>query len=316
LSLVNGPLSVVDGPLAAAGDTLESRAMATNATNEPTLDVDVGPDGPTYMNGPTQNSTNEPTVAGEIPTNEPTDGCENVTNEPTAACEIVTNVTTVAVDVGPDGPTYARAQNATNEPTDDRENATNEATVGIDVGPDGPTYVHAQNVTNEPTAECDIGANEATVAAAVGLESPTYIKAAEHNSTTEPALAALGDGSPSVEMTAGINDGEHGDFLEGVSRQASGEWVRMGLARMAARRADTLRELNEEGRNEANATNTAYLSRSNRYKDGNPADRPDKPADGTEPRMTRTNPGRTIGDSAELVNAASGLTTRAGPDCG
>jgi hypothetical protein len=66
--LVACPTSVVDGPLSAAGDTLESSAMP-NETNEATDACEI--------------ETNEATVAGEIVTNEPTDACEIMTDEPT-----------------------------------------------------------------------------------------------------------------------------------------------------------------------------------------------------------------------------------------
>ena len=72
---VEGPLSLVNGPLSGCDETIESNAMPLE-TNEP----DVG-----------RNRTNEATV-------EP----ENATNEPT-----------VAADVGPDGPTYTDAQRRT-----------------------------------------------------------------------------------------------------------------------------------------------------------------------------------------------------------
>jgi hypothetical protein len=107
------------------------------------------------------------------------------------------------------------------EPTADREIVTNEATVD------------RENATNEPT-----------IAANVGLESPNYIRALEQNATNEPTIAALGDSGRGAEMTAGTNDGDDSNFHDEIDRQKSVEWIRSRPARMAAIRAEKLRELN------------------------------------------------------------------------
>jgi hypothetical protein len=65
-------------------------------------------------------------------------------------------------------------------------------------------------------------------------------------------------------------------------------------------------ELNAESRWEAKEANAGRRSRHDWHKNGKPAHRPKQ-------RTTETNAARTIGDSAELVNAGSGLNMRAGP---
>jgi hypothetical protein len=279
--LVECRLSVVPGPLSAAGDTVAS-SVTPNATNEdtdgceigvnePTLAVDVGPDGPTYMNAPVKNATNEPIANRENATNEPTVDSKNVTNEPT-----------LAVGVGLESPTYVKSpeQNATSEPTADGE-----------------------NFTNEPTDDRENATNESAVVTAVRLESLNYMNARDQESTIEPALAALGDAGRAVEMTAGMNDEDDSDFHGEINRQKTGMWARRGLALMEALRAEPLRELSEKSREWAKATNAARHLRRDLHNNAKTADGPKQRATVTEPRTTGTNAAHTVGESAELVNA-------------
>jgi hypothetical protein len=266
--------------------TNEPTAPEQISTTEPTGGAFVGLESPTYVRAPEQNSTIEPTDARGNATNKPTVACENVTNEPTVASENVTNE-----------PTVVRG-NVTNEPTDVRENVTNE-----------PTDFHG-NATNEPTAPEHNSTNGTTLSAGVGLESPTYTKAPDQNSTNEPTLAALRDGGRGVETTARINDW---DDSEEIDRQKAVEWIREELAETAAFRAEKVRQSIEESRKEAKEANAGRLSRRGWHENGKPADRPNERAERAKPRPTETNAARIVGDSAELVNAGSGLTMRAGP---
>ena len=114
-------------------------------------------------------------------------------------------------------------------------------------------------------------------------------------------------------MTAGINDGDDSDSHEEFDRQKAGEWVRAGLARIAPIRVETLRQLNEESRRETEEANAGSRSRPDWPKNGKPADRSNKRAEHTTPTTLGMHTARTGGDSAELVNAGSRLTVRAGP---
>jgi hypothetical protein len=156
----------------------------------------------------------------------------------------------------------------TNEPTDPPENLTNEATdprefVTNEAADDG------EIVTNEATAFCGFGMNEPMPAADVGLESPTYM-----NATNEPTLAALDVSGVDEKITAGMNDGDDGDFQEEIYRQKTGEWVRAGCARMAALPAEKLRELHAQSHREAKEANASRCPRPEWHKNGKPADRP------------------------------------------
>jgi hypothetical protein len=84
------------------------------------------------------------------------------------------------------------------------------------------------------------------LAADVGLESPTYMKMPAPNSTIEPTLAAVGDGGPGEELSAGTGDGVDSGIREEIDRQKTGEWVCTGPVRIVALRTKTLRELNLE----------------------------------------------------------------------
>ena len=110
-----------------------------------------------------------------------------------------------------------------------------------------------------------------------------------------------------------MNDGDDSDFHEEIDRQKAVEWIRAGLARMAQIRVEKLRELNEQSRREAKEANAGRRARPEWHKSGKPADRPKKGAARAKPRTTGTNTARIVGDSAELVNADSGMTIRAGP---
>jgi hypothetical protein len=126
----------------------------------------------------------------------------------------------------------------------------------------------AESMTNEATDARELATNEPTIAADVGLESPTYIRALEQNATNEPTIAALGDGGRGAEMTAGTNDGDDSNFHDEIDRQKSVEWIRSWLARMAAIRAEKLRELNEEIRRESQEANAGRRPRPEWHKNG------------------------------------------------
>ncbi len=232
---------------------------------------------------------------------------KNTTNEPTAACENLTNEPTVASDVGPDGPTYVKTPtpNATNEPTGAYENVTNEPAVAYEIvtneptlaGYVGPSYMNAptQNATIEATDDCENVTNEATDA---------YKEEGQDLNGSR------------IKITSRIMNDDplhNSDFHEEIDRQKSLEWIRAGSARMAEIRAEMLRKLNEKGRREAKEGNTGRRSWRERNENGNPLGRPQTQAEGIDPRMEGTNPARTVGDSAELVNAGSAVTVRAGP---
>jgi hypothetical protein len=284
-----------------------------NTTNEGTADLEI--------------VTNRP-HARENTTNEATAGCEIVMNEPGHACEIATNEPTLAADVGLESPTYMKAteQNSTNEHTDCCENVTNEPTDACENTTNEPTAAGAivtneatvdrEIVTNEATDARDIDATEPTLAAGVGLESPTYMTAPAQKPSIEPALAALGEGGSSAELKVGMTDGDDGDAPAEIDRQKTADSNRAGLVRMVALRAEKLRELNEESRGEAKEANAGRRPRCDWHKNGEPADAPRKLGEGTKPRTMETNGAQTVGDSAELVNAVSGLTLMAWPTYG
>ena len=207
----------------------------------------------------------------------------------------------------------SRIKSKDRRPAVDHENTTNEPTLAPNVGLESPTYVHPQNATNEATVAREIVTNEPTLAADVGLESPTYMKATEQDLTIEHALAAVSDGGRGIEVTAGMCDGDDNDFHEEVDRQKSAEWIRAGLARMVALRAETPRELNEASRREEQEGNASRPSRADWHKHAKPTHRPTPRAERTKPRTTETYAARTLGASDELVNAGSDLIIRVGP---
>jgi hypothetical protein len=159
--------------------------------------------------------------------------------------------------------------------------------------------VDRENTTHQPTADREIVTNEAT--------------SARENAMNEPTLAAFGEGGQVVEMTAGKSDLGEGEFQEAFDREKTLEWIREGLASIAAMQAEKSRELTGESRREAKESKAARPSRRDRTKNGNTADRAMKRAAGTKPRTTGNNEARTIGDSAELVSAGSGPNKRDGP---
>jgi hypothetical protein len=255
--------SVVDGPSSVAGDTLETSVMP-NETSEPTDACENVTNEATdasqrarkvlkrsriKIRSRSRSKDRRPIVDRENDTNKATADLEIVTNRPDAR-ENTTNEPTLAPNVGLESPTYVHPQNTTNEPT-----------LAPNVGLESPTYVHPQNATNEATVAREIVTNEPTLAADVGLESPTYMKATEQDLTIEHALAAVSDGGRGIEVTAGMCDGDDNDFHEEVDRQQSAEWIRAGLARMVALRAETPRELNEESRREEPDGNAGSPSR-------------------------------------------------------
>jgi hypothetical protein len=174
----------------------------------------------------------------------------------------------------------------TNEPTGACENVTNEPTDAANVGLESPTYIKAleQNATNEATDAAEIVTNEPTLAADVGLESPTYIKALEQNATNEPTLAALGDGGRGVDPTADVNDGDDSDFYGEIDRQKVGEWIRAASAGMATLRTESVSELNNGSRIEANEANPGRRPRPEWYKRAKHADPAKKRAARIKPR--------------------------------
>jgi hypothetical protein len=141
-------------------------------------------------------------------------------------------------------------------------------------------------VANEANSVSGFGMNEHARSADVGLESPIYINATGQNATNEPTLAALDVSGVDEKITAGMNDGDDGDFQEEIDRQKTGEWVRAGCARMAALRAEKLRELHAQSHREAKEANASRCPRPEWHKNGKPAGRPQKRAAPTKPRTT------------------------------
>jgi hypothetical protein len=116
-----------------------------------------------------------------------------------------------------------------------------------------------------------------------------------------------------VDPTADVNDGDDSDFYGEIDRQKLGEWIRAASAKMATLRTESVSELNNGSRIEANEANASRRPRPEWYKKAKPADRAKKRTARTKPRTTGTNAARSLGDSAEKGNAGSGLTIRAGP---
>jgi hypothetical protein len=139
------------------------------------------------------------------------------------------------------------------------------------------------------------------------------MKAPEQNSTIEPMLAALGNGGPGEELSAGTGDGDDSELSEESQREKAGEWIRAVSARMAAIRAEKPGELNVDSRREAQQTNARRRARRDWHKNRKRADRANERAARAEPSMTGTNAARTVSDSADLVNAGEGPTPRAAP---
>ena len=318
LSVVSGPLSVVNCKVDAVAEQSaprEATGASGIATNEPTVVRQDATNEPT--SGPLSvvrcplpvgncgavatdeaNAPNKPTVACENVTNEPTAARENVTNEPTVARENVTNEPTAAREDAPNEPTVAR-ENVTNEPTVAGENATNEPTggplsvvrcplpvAGCDVeavgavqAPNEPTdavetltnepTVVRENVTNEPTAACQIAPNELTLAADRGHD-------------------------PSVELSAGTDHRNEGNFEEGFSVQEA-ESILKACERIRLAREEQVRELNEEARREAEA---AMVIR--RFRFGEQKNKNGKPAG--QPNARPTHPGQNSKKEAAAPN--------------
>ena len=133
--------------------------------------------------------------------------------------------------------------------------------------------------------------------------------------TNEPTLAAARRArKPDLYMKAPeqILTNEATDACEN-DRAKVGESIRAGSDRMAAIRAELLRKLNEQSREEASQANASHRPRPEWHKIAKTADRPKRGAARNEPQKTGTNTARTVGDAAELVEAGSGLTTRGGP---
>ena len=123
----------------------------------------------------------------------------------------------------------------TNEPTDYREIATNE-----------PTDYH-EIATNEPTANLEIVTNEPTDQHEIATNEPTdYHKIV----TNEPTDAADGD-STSLEPGAGTTQRHQMGLKAEVEPDQTVESYEQGVARRKARRAESLRKLNEQARHEA-----------------------------------------------------------------
>jgi hypothetical protein len=245
---VDGPSPILAGSSSAADETVQTSATP-DETNKPT-------DAP-------ENLTNEPTDSREIVTNEATDDGDIVTNEATAFCGFGMNEPMPAADVGLESPTYLNApeQNATNEITGARE-----------------------IVANAANSVSGFGMNEHTPSADVGLESPTYMNATGQNATSEPTLAALDDGAVDADITAGMNDGDDGDFQEEIDRQKVGERIQASSARMAALRAEKLRELNEQSHRDAKEANVGRCPWPEWHEKWQTPEGPQKRAARTKPR--------------------------------
>ena len=112
---------------------------------------------------------------------------------------------------------------ATNEPTDARENLTNEPTVD------------RENVTNEPTVDRENVTNEPTVD--------------RENVTNEPTDAEGGNDT-SLEPGAITNHKDDVGLQAEIEPDQTFESYEQGVARRKARRAESLRKLNEDARKE------------------------------------------------------------------
>ena len=124
----------------------------------------------------------------------------------------------------------------------------------------------------------------------------------------QPRPPENGSNPPARGIEAGIDDANGNDFHEEIDRQKAFEWIHAELATMAALRAERLRELNEESGSEAKGSNAGRHSRRDWQKNGKPADRSKARDERDKTRTTGTNSARTVGDSAEPVNAGSGVT--------
>ena len=230
------------GTIGESGISEQAPAMTAEiTTNEPTVDCenvaneatdasDVGPDGPTYINAPTQNSSNEATDARENVTNEPSDANQKEGKDLNRSrIKIKSRIKNEDRRPTVDG------ENVTNEPTDACQNVTNEPTVP------------ENNATNEPTDVCENMTNEPTRAADVGLESPTYMK--ESRDDENSILATL---------TNGRDDGH---FRAEIDVEQASEWIRQEIEKRNANRADILRKMNEAIRMEADAVGAVHRAR-------------------------------------------------------
>ena len=86
-----------------------------------------------------------------------------------------------------------------------------------------------------------------------------------------------------------MNDGDSIQFHEVFDREKTLEWIQEGLARIAAMRAERLRELTGESRREAQAAKTARRSRRDWRQNDKSTDRPKKRAARANPATTGIN---------------------------
>jgi hypothetical protein len=142
------------------------------------------------------------------------------------------------------------------------------------------------------------------------------VKAQDQNFTIEHTFAPLGDGGRGVEITGGMNDGGDSNVHVEINRRTSAKCDRVGPARFVALRPENMWQLNEESRREANEANAGRRPGSDWPKNAKPAEQPTLRAERTEPIMRGTNAAQAVSDSAELVNAGSEPTVRAGPAYG
>ena len=174
------------------------------------------------------------------------------------------------------------------------------------VGLESPTYVKSPEQNSM---------EERTLAATTGMVSPTDTETPEQNSRIEPGLAALHDGGPGEEeISAGTGDGDNSDFLVEIDRQKSSEWIRAGSARNGGNPCGDVAEIERERppRGEGGATPAAVHGASG-TRTVIPLTGPRrKPKESIRERWGQIQ-ARTVGDSAELVNAGSAVTVRAGP---
>ena len=252
LSVVSCPLSVVSSPLSVVSSTNEASPIRStadevaaaheNAPNEPTA---AGPNAPNQPTAALEIVPNEPTAAGANAPNEPTVAPEDAPNEPTAAstnCQLslVSGPLSVVGCTNDASPIRSTAD----EVVAAHENAPNEPTAGGADAPNEPTAVGA-DAPNEPTAG--------------GANAPNEPTDAPKTATNEPTDAPI---SVTIEPTAPrtTDDGPRTINAE-LSGESESEWLRKGVKSVAARRAETLRKLNEQSRKGAELARTTRRSR-------------------------------------------------------
>ena len=199
--------------------------------------------------------TNEPTVDLENPPNEANAVGENVNYEPTAEYE-----------KPPIEPT-APEKNATNEPTPAAPSGGSQASEGYRVAGMSEVFRREGEAPPEPARDAKrLSRSFALPERTRGAKRLSReLRLPEMCRSREEAQAKLGppeNGSnPTARDIASMNDGDSIQFHEVFDREKTLEWIQEGLARIAAMRAERLRELTGESRREAQAAKTVRCSR-------------------------------------------------------